>query len=199
MRDQALIAFLKHIFRLAIPAFFRFTDERNICKPEEGWYAGPAEILFWKSNTLSGGSRIFLRSGCTTEELPLHYHFCGAWHKFFNLFSCFTSTPINHIFLIDVVISSGLFFCSFDFSQERMIFLSCFSWLYRFSRYPTLTTRRIFVQGFCSLFLHASILFSISPQTLAVLATWAQRVAIIMYMEKQGRMGQEIKEGRITM
>ena len=36
MRDHALIAFLKHIFRLAIPAFFRFTDERNICKPEEG-------------------------------------------------------------------------------------------------------------------------------------------------------------------
>ena len=42
------------------------------------------------------GSRIFPRRGAPVRKYHFNYHFCGVYHKFFNLVSCFTSTPINH-------------------------------------------------------------------------------------------------------
>ena len=42
------------------------------------------------------GSRIFPRRGAPVRKYHFKYHFCGVYHKFFNLVSCFTSTPINH-------------------------------------------------------------------------------------------------------
>ena len=41
-------------------------------------------------------SRIFLRRGVPLRNYHFNSHFYGIYHKFFNLVSCFTSTPINH-------------------------------------------------------------------------------------------------------
>ena len=50
----------------------------------------------WYSGYDRSGSRIFLRRGGPLRNDHFNYHFYSIYQKFFNLVSCFTSTPINH-------------------------------------------------------------------------------------------------------